>query len=75
MAADDSIAGSFRFRHNARGGRGDHHAGTRITVDDVLSNLAAGMRCAEILVDFPDLEDEDYLAGLPSPRTANDGWS
>ena len=34
----------------------------RITVDDVLSNLAAGMSEAEILADFPDLEHEDFLA-------------
>lgn len=36
--------------------------GLRITVDDVLSNLAAGMSEAEILADFPDLEHEDFLA-------------
>lgn len=36
--------------------------GLRITVDDVLSNLAAGMTEAEILADFPDLEREDFLA-------------
>lgn len=36
--------------------------GLRITVDDVLSNLASGMSEAEILADFPDLEHEDFLA-------------
>lgn len=36
--------------------------GLRITVDDVLSNLAAGMSETEILADFPDLEHEDFLA-------------
>ncbi|MEP7348272.1 MAG: DUF433 domain-containing protein [Gemmatimonadaceae bacterium] len=36
--------------------------GLRITVDDVLSYLAAGMTEAEILVDFPDLEHDDFLA-------------
>ena len=36
--------------------------GLRITVDDVLSNLATGMSEAEILADFPDLEHEDFLA-------------
>ncbi len=36
--------------------------GLRITVDDVLSYLAAGMSEAEILADFPDLEHEDFLA-------------
>ncbi len=36
--------------------------GLRITVDDVLSNLAAGMSEAEILADFPDLEHDDFLA-------------
>lgn len=36
--------------------------GLRITVDDVLSNLASGMSEAEILADFPDLGHEDFLA-------------
>lgn len=36
--------------------------GLRITVDDVLSYLASGMTEAEILEDFPDLEQEDFLA-------------
>ena len=38
--------------------------GLRITVDDVLSYLAAGMSEAEILADFPDLEHDDFLAVL-----------
>lgn len=36
--------------------------GLRITVDDVLSSLAAGMSEDEILADFPDLEREDFRA-------------
>lgn len=36
--------------------------GMRITVDDVLSYLAAGMSEDEILADFPDLEREDFRA-------------
>ena len=36
--------------------------GMRITVDDVLSYLAAGMSENEILADFPDLEREDFRA-------------
>ena len=36
--------------------------GLRITVDDVLSYLAAGMSEDEILADFPDLEREDFRA-------------
>jgi uncharacterized protein (DUF433 family) len=36
--------------------------GLRITVDDVLSYLAAGLSEAEIVADFPDLEHEDFLA-------------
>ncbi len=36
--------------------------GLRITVDDVLSYLAAGMSESEILQEFPDLEREDFLA-------------
>lgn len=38
--------------------------GTRITVGDVLSYLAAGMSVAEVLSDFPDLEEADILACL-----------
>lgn len=36
--------------------------GLRITVDDILGYLAGGMTEAEILVDFPDLEREDFRA-------------
>jgi uncharacterized protein (DUF433 family) len=38
--------------------------GMRITVYDVLGYLASGMTPQEILVDFPDLTDEDILACL-----------
>lgn len=38
--------------------------GLRITVDDVLSYLAAGMTIDEILDDFPSLTREDILACL-----------
>jgi uncharacterized protein (DUF433 family) len=36
--------------------------GLRITVEDVLGWLAAGMTEAEILDDHPDLEKEDFQA-------------
>lgn len=36
--------------------------GLRITVDDVLGYLAAGMTEAELLTDFPDLTEEDIRA-------------
>ena len=36
----------------------------RITVDDVLSCLAAGMTAADILRDYPELEAEDVQACL-----------
>jgi uncharacterized protein (DUF433 family) len=36
--------------------------GLRITVDDVLGYLAAGMTEAQILADFPDLTAEDIRA-------------
>ena len=39
-------------------------AGTRITVFDVLSYLAAGMSTIEVLADFPDLQREDIQACL-----------
>ncbi|MBK6904916.1 MAG: DUF433 domain-containing protein [Saprospirales bacterium] len=38
--------------------------GTRMTVYDVLSYLAAGMSFEEILGDFPKLNREDILACL-----------
>jgi uncharacterized protein (DUF433 family) len=38
--------------------------GTRITVGDVLSYLASGMREEEILADFPQLKNEDIRACL-----------
>ena len=38
--------------------------GLRITVDDVLEYLAAGMTEQEILTDLPDLEPEDIKACL-----------
>ena len=38
--------------------------GLRITVNDVLGWLAAGMSRSEILSDFPDLADEDITACL-----------
>jgi uncharacterized protein (DUF433 family) len=38
--------------------------GMRITVYDVLSYLAAGMTVAEVLDDFPYLEEEDIQACL-----------
>ncbi len=38
--------------------------GLRITVYDVLSYLASGMTPAEILADFPDLEQADIQAAL-----------
>ena len=38
--------------------------GLRITVYDVLENLAAGMSEAQILADFPVLREEDIRACL-----------
>ena len=38
--------------------------GTRITVYDVLSYLAAGMTVDEVLADFPSLAKDDILACL-----------
>ena len=38
--------------------------GLRMTVQDVLEYLAAGMSFAEILGDFPDLTEEDIRACL-----------
>lgn len=38
--------------------------GLRITVQDVLGWLAAGMSADDILADFPELEHDDILACL-----------
>ena len=38
--------------------------GTRITVADVLHYIGGGMTKAEILDDFPDLQEKDILAAL-----------
>jgi uncharacterized protein (DUF433 family) len=38
--------------------------GTRISVGDVLSYLASGMRADEILTDFPQLTNDDIRACL-----------
>jgi uncharacterized protein (DUF433 family) len=38
--------------------------GLRITVDDVLDYLAAGMTETDIVTDFPDLTIEDIRAAL-----------
>ena len=38
--------------------------GLRITVQDVLEYLAAGMTPSQIVADFPDLTDEDVRACL-----------
>lgn len=38
--------------------------GLRITVYDILANLALGMSNQQILEDFPELEEEDILACL-----------
>lgn len=45
--------------------------GLRITVYDVLDNLASGMSQEEILKDFPDLTREDIQAASLSPRTGS----
>ena len=39
-------------------------SGTRITVSDVLSYLAAGMSMEEIIEDFPVLDKEKIIATL-----------
>lgn len=38
--------------------------GMRLAVSDVLDYLASGMNTAEILVDFPELTEEDVYACL-----------
>lgn len=45
--------------------------GMRITVYDILSYLAAGMKAEEILDDFPELTEEDILACLAYNTCSN----
>ena len=47
--------------------------GLRITVDDVLGYMAAGMGKEEILADFPDLTDPDIRACLAFAAGTEDG--
>jgi len=49
--------------------------GMRITVDDVLGYLDAGMTEAEILADFPYLEAEDVRACVAFDRSRSRGDS
>jgi len=44
-------------------------SGTRITVADILSMLAAGMSTDELLADFTELEREDIAAALTHAAT------
>lgn len=46
-----------------RGGRPTIR-GTRIAVADILGWLAAGMSCADIMSDFPELTEADIRAAL-----------
>lgn len=50
--------------------------GLRITVEDVLSWLAAGMSPEEIIADYPELEREDILACLAfaAARMKHSAW-
>ena len=50
--------------HRAAGRGSGRARGTRVTVSDVLSYLASGMREREILADFPQLTRDDIRACL-----------
>jgi uncharacterized protein (DUF433 family) len=49
--------------------------GLRVTVYDVLENLASGMSHEDILREFPYLTDEDIRACLAYAQTANANWN
>ena len=55
--------GIITFEPGKRGGK-PVIRGLRITVDDVLSYLAAGMTVDQIVADFPPLTADDVLAVL-----------
>lgn len=63
MASIQSRDGRITIEPGRRGGK-PCVRDLRITVQDVLSYLAAGMSEAEILRDFPDLERDDIRACL-----------
>lgn len=53
----------FEIRPEIRSGK-PIFAGTRITVYDVLDDLASGMTVEEIVSDFPELSKENVLAAI-----------
>jgi uncharacterized protein (DUF433 family) len=55
--------GTITIEPGKRGGK-PVIRGLRITVDDVLSYLAAGMTTEQIVADFPPLTADDVLAVL-----------
>lgn len=57
------IAPRITKQPGKRGGR-PCVRGTRIAVADVLELLASGMTHAEILEDYPSLEEDDFAAVL-----------
>jgi uncharacterized protein (DUF433 family) len=59
----NNYRGIITIEPGKRGGR-PCIRGMRITVDDVLSYLAAGMTHEEVLDDFPYLTEEDIRACL-----------
>ena len=59
----DALLARITFNPQQCGGRACLR-GLRIRVSDVLDMLAAGATRAEILADFPYLEDEDISAAL-----------
>jgi uncharacterized protein (DUF433 family) len=62
-----NVHGIFAHHHDGAGQAGGGKPcirGLRITVYDVLENLASGMSHADILREFPYLTEEDILACL-----------
>jgi len=63
MATQEDYKSRITIEAGKRGGK-PCIRGMRITVYDILSWLAAGMSHAEIIDDFPELEEADILATL-----------
>lgn len=68
---DGDLAGRIDFHPDICGGR-PRISGTRIRVSDIVSALSVGETIAEILADFPNLQEADIFAALDYAARAVD---
>ncbi len=70
--SEQNLLDRITFNSKQCGGRACIR-GLRIRVSDVLDMLAGGATRAEILTDFPDLEDDDITAALQYAARSAEG--